>query len=946
MASDPGYIMSAERSSQAGPSNQGSAKPLHLCKAIVTTDDRIFLAFAADDLAPIPETGRADPSKLTSDRFPTDPILYLGRGWWINSIPYQAFVPIDTYAACRCRLLHCLNYTRASMPLEMRGDRWGHALLSWPDPARYGYRRGHVESQKLTGMLVRSRAAFMLVLAEIAFNAALQPDFWDEVVSAHFETHVTNLFKESWIAWDGEGFQHEGAKCFNPQGMQHIRVFIDVAFCDFPGAFEKMIAAGIPLWLAWGTVHVCAAGRYPMVQYTPSFSEVSQALVKKVEPRAPTRLYKRIAMGLHALPDASLFYPLDPEVAPWESFGGGWGTDELMQSEPVQVSTSADASSANAPDGTWGTDETMKPDEVQPPWSDAPPAVLEPVQGPQILYEPVGKMEKHHCQRLGEKWQDFFYHRKERDELYKKVETEESRQKRLQREVHAAKFKMPGSKGALVEDVWMQYMDTQRRYDLFRHEWDLNEELDPTASVESEERDDDKFYFVLDQGPRILGQESENLPPEDGVPQDLGHCILAQESVNLQPEKLSTATLEGVLYRIHGLQLPVSQPSETPLTHVETQKALQCKSSLSCQNTARDDYEPTSERQLSALQNGLVSRGTVPHSFPAEWSDLEPSSPNYLARLRNKRLTVSRVRVTNQKEDIYRISDGQESEYELIVGRATAVLVCLRQVKRITLDEVAEHLCTWGIKFSTCRRVRHEDWAPRTTLRASERIPYRVKGFQLTRDDYMSYVGRRKQLFRNNKVLQAALKHGGVPWQLAMEEAPEDFVTSGPSSRVMEVGGCYKTEDGDDLWDEMLTDDQMEVICRVYKVERAEDAGKSDKRGDSRSQLTEHVSWFPKDASWRGSGLDVGFWSADAKSWYQRRVAKYLGGEFKCENQTEWKKSLKLWREAPKVTDTLEQLSHAFLERHLLRGCRFHADLSVCLNANDVLQNCGLIIVR
>ncbi|KAK0421492.1 hypothetical protein EV421DRAFT_1748158, partial [Armillaria borealis] len=110
------------------------------------------------------------------------------------------------------------------------------------------------------------------------------------------------------------------------------------------------------------------------------------------------------------------------------------------------------------------------------------------------------------------------------------------------------------------------------------------------------------------------------------------------------------------------------------------------------------------------------------------------------------------------------------------------------------------------------------------TLRASERIPYRIKGFQLTRDDYTSYVGRRKQLFRNNEVLWVALKHGGVLWQLAMEEAPEDFVTSGPSSRVTEVGGCYKTEDGDELWDEMLTDDQMEVICGVYKVERAEDA--------------------------------------------------------------------------------------------------------------------------
>ncbi len=228
------------------------------------------------------------------------------------------------------------------------------------------------------------------------------------MVSVHFESHVTDLFKESWIARDGEGFQHEGAKGYNPQGMQRVGAFVDIVVCDFPGAFEKMIAAGIPLWLAWGTVHVRAAGRYPMVQYTPSYTEVGQALVGKVEPRAPTRLYKRIAMGLRALPDASIFYPVDLEVTPWESLGRGWGTDALMQSEPGQVS-----STVNAPEGSWGTDETMQPDQVQPRWSDTPPAVVEPVQGPQIVYEPVSKTEKHHHQRLGETWQDFFNRRKE-----------------------------------------------------------------------------------------------------------------------------------------------------------------------------------------------------------------------------------------------------------------------------------------------------------------------------------------------------------------------------------------------------------------------------------------------------------------------------------------------------------------------------------------------------
>ncbi|SJL04197.1 uncharacterized protein ARMOST_20310 [Armillaria ostoyae] len=78
----------------------------------------------------------------------------------------------------------------------------------------------------------------------------------------------------------------------------------------------------------------------------------------------------------------------------------------------------------------------------------------------------------------------------------------------------------------------------------------------------------------------------------------------------------------------------------------------------------------------------------------------------------------------------------KEHDYELIVGTASAVLMCLCQLKAVTLDEVSEHLCSWGIRLSTSI-VKIAP--PRMSLRAAERIPYRVKGFQLGIDDYMSY---------------------------------------------------------------------------------------------------------------------------------------------------------------------------------------------------------------
>ncbi|KAK0492852.1 hypothetical protein EDD18DRAFT_1357214 [Armillaria luteobubalina] len=165
----------------------------------------------------------------------------------------------------------------------------------------------------------------------------------------------------------------------------------------------------------------------------------------------------------------------------------------------------------------------------------------------------------------------------------------------------------------------------------------------------------------------------------------------------------------------------------------------------------------------------------------------------------------------------------------------------------------------------------------------------------------------------------ATLKHGGLIWWLAHDVEGshlEELVITGPSVRVTEIGDVHHTAEGDKLWDEKLTDDQIDIICGIYKVEWDEDKGQIQKKShaDCRVHLTEDVSWFPKLTAWEGCHLDVGFWSADTESWYQHRIAKYIGGDFNCENQTQWRKSLKLCHDAPKVTDALKVVSCGFLD--------------------------------
>ena len=61
--------------------------------------------------------------------------------------------------------------------------------------------------------------------------------------------------------------------------------------------------------------------------------------------------------------------------------------------------------------------------------------------------------------------------------------------------------------------------------------------------------------------------------------------------------------------------------------------------------------------------------------------------------------------------------------------------------------------------------------------------------------------------------------HGGIVWCLALESVLDDAVLMRPSHDIFSEGSFLSLADGY-LWDDILSEDELEVVCGVYKVYR------------------------------------------------------------------------------------------------------------------------------
>jgi hypothetical protein len=157
--------------------------------------------------------------------------------------------------------------------------------------------------------------------------------------------------------------------------------------------------------------------------------------------------------------------------------------------------------------------------------------------------------------------------------------------------------------------------------------------------------------------------------------------------------------------------------------------------------------------------------------------------------------------------------------WQLVLRDAATVLECFRLEQRTSIRDLALFLFKHGRPFSTC--------IPRSQIQAHspQRTPpllvlgWRPKNHRPTLNEYNFYKYCRKTFFDQHPHSRAAYTEGGIIWRLALEAAKnlaEDSVLDGPSEDVLSNGVCIGSSDSESLWDDRLSQAEMDLVCGVY----------------------------------------------------------------------------------------------------------------------------------
>lgn len=210
--------------------------------------------------------------------------------------------------------------------------------------------------------------------------------------------------------------------------------------------------------------------------------------------------------------------------------------------------------------------------------------------------------------------------------------------------------------------------------------------------------------------------------------------------------------------------------------------------------------------------------------------DIAVDSVAPLADHMNAGFRLVRDARSDNSDAIYFISakhlTGDDVHWQIMLTDAAAVLACFRQEQACTMRELALFLLQSGRSFST-RIQRSKMSFPSFPLRPKvAMLGWRPQNHRPTVSEYNFYENLRRAFFMDCGRARAAFLKGGIIWRLAVEGSGgllRERVLEGPSEEALVCGTMLASVNGgDSLWDDELSESNMDLICGVYKYATGE----------------------------------------------------------------------------------------------------------------------------
>jgi hypothetical protein len=159
----------------------------------------------------------------------------------------------------------------------------------------------------------------------------------------------------------------------------------------------------------------------------------------------------------------------------------------------------------------------------------------------------------------------------------------------------------------------------------------------------------------------------------------------------------------------------------------------------------------------------------------------------------------------------------ERCKWVLVVDRAATVLECMR-LDFTERDKMAMYFINRGIPFSTKVSCPVSNRKPCRVPFRGIGLGWRPRDYVANAVDYAAYEDARDTFFRQPRA-RVALMRGGIIWRLAIEHIGPESILVGPTDGVFDNGDVWRPLGPMEFWDDSLTDEEIDLICGVYKVD-------------------------------------------------------------------------------------------------------------------------------